>query len=308
MHQAHTIPWNSFASNFKFIRDNPHRTPRVTGLFPRNLPTQGRDLNHFSRVLAETIRTFSETERKKYGKSFKIPPSGLIFSDALRDKYPQHLNEDYQRYDYWIACAEHGDPTSMPYYDAPSEPSFADVVKILINENEISALFTLAHHPRIPFCRLYNVYWGHHFGFSRVGEAALQSYIFFNLVAATNTLLGGEYTEMENYPYFVNEIAGRMHCSAQQLLHRAFLDPKKKNDLPEVHHDLVGLREYLKTAFSLLYRLDMIVRECGRGDDLDWEHEIIKSFSYNRLVAAKVTVEDTWVEGSDGGHYEYQFA
>lgn len=48
MHQEHNIPWNQVASNLNLVRNNPHYTPRVTGIFPRRLPTQGRDFNHFA--------------------------------------------------------------------------------------------------------------------------------------------------------------------------------------------------------------------------------------------------------------------
>lgn len=123
MHQEHTIPLNQLASNFKFIRHNVHVTPHSAGLFPRRLSTQIADLNHFTRMFSKTITAFSEAERKKYRAKFEVPAFGMLYSDAFRFRQ----------------CA---------YYTG--DASLADVVKILINENEIPALFILAQHPKIP--------------------------------------------------------------------------------------------------------------------------------------------------------------
>ncbi|OCK83660.1 hypothetical protein K432DRAFT_423240 [Lepidopterella palustris CBS 459.81] len=79
----HTLHWSSIASHFYYIRNNPHVTPHKTNIFPRNLPGQEKALQHFARVFATTIRSFSETERSKYPAVIDIPTDGKIFPDEL---------------------------------------------------------------------------------------------------------------------------------------------------------------------------------------------------------------------------------
>lgn len=299
MHQEHTIPWNSLASNFVFGRDNPHFTPRRTRLFPRHLPNQAQTLNHFVRVLHKTITTFSETERAKYGTSFGAPTSGKIFSDELRDRYPEYLDETNQRIEHWIERAKQAHhPPKLGY--TTSQGDLADVVKILINENEMEALFMLACHPQIPLGTLRHLSWGHHFGFSRVLESALLAYVLLNLFAAAGMLqeTGNEkeYLETEEYKGMVWSSTRNMDYPAQQLPHRAFLNPlpkDPKSGLPEVHQDFAGLKEFMKSMFSLLYRYDMVVRECGL--DPSWESEIVGLFEYH--IGRGVKIERLTVDG-----------
>ncbi|KAF8072045.1 hypothetical protein FPV67DRAFT_1651268 [Lyophyllum atratum] len=266
MHQEHNIPWNSLASNFRFIRDNARFTPRISGFFVRNLPTQAKTLNHFARVLSTTITTFAETERTKYNTSFDAPNSGKLFTDELRDRYPDYMNEKNQRIEHWIERATTSSyPPHNKYYDT-SQADLAEVVKILINENQMPSTSSQL---------------GTYFGFSRVAEAALHTYIFFNLCAATDTLRGGEYLEIPEYESMIREITYPMDYPAQQLPHRGFLSylPKDpKSTLPEAHRDLPGLRDYMKRSFSLLYRYEMLVRECNLH--LEWETLIAEVFEY----------------------------
>lgn len=298
MHQEHNVPWNTVASHFRFIRDNPQRTPRKTGLFALNQPRQAQDLNHFVRALAQTITTFGRTERAKYPASYLSPSTGKLFTDELRDRYPEYLNGTNQLIEHWISRARRDySPEGNPTYDT-SHGDLADVVKILINENQLSTLLMLAHHPQIPLHRLRNLSWGHHFGFSRVAEAALQAYVFFNLAAATNTLNGGEYAETSGYESMVRDLTQSMDYPAQQLPHRAFFRSSGRDassSVPDaVHEDLHRLKEYLKELFRLLYRYDVVVRECG--GDPEWESEINGTLSYPFLGPLKIEYSTT----SDG--------
>ncbi|GLB40691.1 hypothetical protein LshimejAT787_0805620 [Lyophyllum shimeji] len=276
MHQEHTIPWNALASNFKFSRDDPHFTPRRTALFPRNLPNQAQALNHFVRVLQTTITTFSETERAKYPASFDAPTSGRLFSDELRARYPEFLDEKNQRIEHWIERVHaYEDAHKIQYW--LNHGDLADVVKILIDENQMQPLLMLARHPQVPLGTLCHLSWGHHFGFSRVMESALLAYVLLNLFAALDILRDdGGYLEMGIYRYMVRTSTEEdMDYPAQQLPHCAYLNALPENPatgLPEVHHDFAGLKQYVKTMFALLYRYDMVVRECGR--DPEWESEI----------------------------------
>jgi hypothetical protein len=263
MHQEHNIPWNLLAANLTFVRDSAsHRTD----LFPRGRVTQGKELGHFARVLASTISTFSETERAKYPASFDAPLSGKLFSDELRDRYPYYLNGENQLLEHWTSRAKR---KGSEYSYSTSQGDLADAVK----DNAISPLLMLAHHPQIPLGQLDYLSWGHHFGFSRVAEAALRAYLFFNVQAAADTLRGGQYMEMRSYHDILLDLTCTMDYDAQQLPHKAFLRPYLRNSTLGVHDDYDGLREYLKMLFSLLYRYDMVARECGV--DPKWEEQIV---------------------------------
>lgn len=276
MHQEHNIPWNTLAANLSYIHQNPRFTPRRTDLFSRNRPTQGPELNHFVRKLANTIQTFSETERNKFPAPRQLKSEcssfGKLFQDDLRDRYSGFLNSDNQLIENWISRAR---TNNGGYSYSTSQGDLADVVKILISENVLQPLLMLAHHEQIPLPHLHHLSWGHHFGFSRIAESALVAYIFFNVVAAAELLGNGKYTEMMSYSSVVSLVTASMDYDGQQLPHRSFFQSCRREPAqsPSVHDDLSRLREYLKTLFRMLYHYDMVVRECGK--DPKWEEEII---------------------------------
>lgn len=83
MHQDHALHWNQVAAHLRYIPNNKTLTPPRSDLFPRNLPTQGKSLNHFARVFHTTIREFSTTERAKYKATYDQPREGKIVSNAF---------------------------------------------------------------------------------------------------------------------------------------------------------------------------------------------------------------------------------
>ncbi|TFK35319.1 hypothetical protein BDQ12DRAFT_759992 [Crucibulum laeve] len=256
MHQEHNIPWNLLASNFTFIREDRRFTPPRTGFLTKNRATQEGDLNHFVKSMANMITTFSLTKREKYPSNYQPPTDGKIFSDSLRDRYPHYLNERNQLLEHWISWSRPM-PSGEAMYSS-SDGQLADVVKILINENELQALLMLAEHPKIPLGHLRNLSWGHHFGFGRVAESAIKAYVLFNLIVATHTLENASYKYSQEYANFLKDNAAIFDYPAQNLPHIEFLGKVVTYDspvetFPEVHHDLPRFREYLKLCFSLLY-------------------------------------------------------
>jgi len=82
-HQAHNIPWNTFAANFDYIYQNPHCSG-VTNLYPRFKPTQGQELNYFVEAFVRTIEEHSTCERRKYADEYARPSDDdVIVSDAV---------------------------------------------------------------------------------------------------------------------------------------------------------------------------------------------------------------------------------
>ena len=179
MHQAHNIPWHLFASNFEFLQNDKSLTPNITYLKNKGKPNASQELKHLIRKFIKTIITFSETERKKYPLTFERPTNGKIFSDEIRDRYPDYLNESNQRIEYWIARAHRGDKNDPRSYDR-LDVRLADVVKVLLYENQLSTLLMLAHHPDISIGHLHTLSWRHRPGFERVKESSIHAYIFFN--------------------------------------------------------------------------------------------------------------------------------
>ncbi|EAU87853.1 hypothetical protein CC1G_01500 [Coprinopsis cinerea okayama7 len=349
MHQEHNIPWNLLAQNVKFVHEHPGYTPRTTGFFAvTDRPKQANELNHFVRVFVATIRTFSETERRKYPSSDEFQGEGtgqgagtggkLLYSDELKARYPEFLNEKNQRVEYWIERRHEWEvevdvgegkkkvkKKEIRREYATSHGDLADAVKVLIIENQMEALLMLANHPDVPLHQLYWLSWGHHFGWSRVMESALEGYLFFNLVAAKGLLvIGGEggrgagaigigigtgiggtkekarakYTEMDAYRHLVVNSTASMDFPAQQIPHRLFFGKSysycvKNEDLPEVHEEYERLKGYLKKNFELMYKCDMLMKECGR--EVEWEREVVHVLE--RLVRG-LKVDHGWDEDS----------
>ncbi|KDR65864.1 hypothetical protein GALMADRAFT_260068 [Galerina marginata CBS 339.88] len=291
MHQGHNIPWDTISTNFKFSREDKRFTPPLTGLMSRDKPGAQNELRHFIKKFTAAIRTFSDTERAKYPATFTPLSSGNLFTDELREKHSEYLTEHNQRIEYWIASAQWNvseDGTSQPTYNT-GQAELAEVVKVLLYENEMETLLMLANHPLIPLASLRNLHWGHHFGFSRVMESALRAYLFFNVAEATGILENGSYASMRyEYASLLSELSGGMDYPAQQIPHQKFLEEcgvfqqnrfrwvygdKWEESENVIHKDYGRLQEYLKTLFALMYRYDVLVRECGLVPE--WEDEMV---------------------------------
>jgi hypothetical protein len=63
-----------------------------------------------------------------------------------------------------------------------------------------------------------------------------------------------------------------------------------------VHEDMGAMREYLKTLFGLMYRYDVLMRECGQ--DPKWETELAFCVPLRQVVK----LETAWIEG-EGWEY-----
>jgi hypothetical protein len=68
-HQAHHLPWQILASNFKFVYEN-RRYNGYTNLYPLHRPGQGKQLTHFTKVFAQTSEDFARRERAKYPEKY----------------------------------------------------------------------------------------------------------------------------------------------------------------------------------------------------------------------------------------------
>lgn len=212
-----------------------------------------------------------------------LPMSGDLFPDEMCERYPDYLNKENQKIENWIGLAIRDDQSIPPtlHYNT-RHANLAEAVKILISDNHLAPLLMLAQHPLIPLHSLRCLSWGHHFGFSRVMEAALRAYLFLNVHAAVGSLNNGNYMHSQEYPSMLYELTRDFDYPAQQLPHRQFFGQGGEVGvhLPLVHEDHAALRGYIKMLFEILYRYDVVVRECGL--DPEWESYI--AFNLRRLA------------------------
>ncbi|KAF7367288.1 hypothetical protein MSAN_00790800 [Mycena sanguinolenta] len=273
MHQSHNIAWDSLASNLVFISENRAITPRPrrTDFFPRGLPSQANSLNHFARTLATTIRTFSDTERAKYPAHYDAPLTGKVFPDTTLSRYSNLPYPSVTPRNQWLEnWIERAGP-DIEY--TTSQGDLADVVKVLLAENQLDQLLMLAQHPRVPLHRLHYLSWGHSFGWDHAMQWALDAYLFFNVLLSKPELhADGRYKSLHSYR-IVRGLTASMDYDAQSFPHQEFFFGEVGHNGPIENLDPLAdsekLHEYLKMCFRILYRYDMLARECGV--DVDWE-------------------------------------
>jgi hypothetical protein len=244
MPQSHNIAWDSLTSNLTFIAENPVVTPRRTDFFPRGLPSQANSLNHFARTVATTIRTFSDTERAKYPTRFDAPLQGKLFPDSVLERYSSipasSVTLKSQLIEHWI---ERAGPTTS--YIGSGQGDLADVVKVLLAENQLDQLLMLAHHPRIPLHELQQLSWGLNW--------ALEAYIFFNVLLSKPELHAeGRYKSMGSYTSALRMLTNSTGYDVQTFPHREFfgaLDDGGNVERADPLADFNKLHEYLKMCF-----------------------------------------------------------
>ncbi|KAG6856706.1 hypothetical protein H0H87_001495 [Tephrocybe sp. NHM501043] len=151
----------------------------------------------------------------------------------------------------------------------------ADAVKILVSENEMTPFLMLAQHSQIPLHTLHTMSHNYATGFSNTIRGALHVYIRLNLWAAMGIFEGGEYLEMNSRSLERDASMAMQHVGDQA--HRELFGYRQGlvTEGPVVHGDLKRL-EHLKKISQLLYRYDMLLKECGI--DPGWEDEIAAYF------------------------------
>jgi len=313
MHQDHNLHWDQVAANFKFIKDNKHLTPSITDCFPRNLPSQAKSLTHFSRVFARTLCEFSQTERAKYPSEFPAPRTGKVFPDELVLAH-WTLTSRHQDLSHWIEQAlPDGRYTT-------SHGQLADAVKCLIAGNQLEPLLMLANHPDIPLADLQHLSWGHGFGVDFVADHALLAYLFLNITTAVlspSQLEQAYLMEMSSYRHTLSTLCDSCDYDAQCEPHRDFFCPgqlgvmfysssrilarEKPHPLPNPLAHLTKLEQYLKRCWALMYRYDMLMRECGR--EVDWEAKVAQTL--NHLWGVNTAIVEREETGMGEARFRY---
>ncbi|KAF9324325.1 hypothetical protein BG006_000653 [Podila minutissima] len=315
MHLDHAIPWNTISKNF-YIRKNDKLSLPSNGtlwiftedLNPCKKPSQESELRYFSHAIANSIQEFSATERKKYPDHFPAEISGQLFCDELLQKhlvdkecatyYGTFLTEQNQHLEYWIQRAHaayecRSDTWQYPYkvMFSSNDLDLADAVKILIIENNMSAVLTLARHPLIPLSNLNLLHWGHSFGVNRLEDYCLCSYVYLNVLAEFPEWCQNEkYWKLEAFQQLERLMTSTCDGEGQMPMHRSFFwDLNEESQggpaartgwqlMPssyvrrDIFADMGRMKEYLKLCFAVLYRYDMVVKEWG--GEVDWPEAI----------------------------------
>ncbi|KAJ2928076.1 hypothetical protein H1R20_g9011, partial [Candolleomyces eurysporus] len=162
-------------------------------------------------------------------------------------------------------------------------------------------------------------------------ESALRAYILLNLIFAVSSesdkahnelMVKGGYKDIGSYKGMIRGEMWSMDYPAQQVPHKRFWEGCRdievaslsssssshgssystksggrlgEDFVPLMHLDMHHLDEYLKLNFALLYKYDMVLRECGM--EPEWEREIVGLMGY--LVKGLKTEHGRcgWVKG-----------
>ncbi|KAF9962577.1 hypothetical protein BGZ70_008018 [Mortierella alpina] len=309
MHLDHTLPWNTISKHFSVRENNKLSSERLVtiDLNPRNQPHQKKELLYFSNALANAIQEFSTTERKKYPNKFPAESTGKVFSDELLQRRlvldegrgmdgGGYLTAQNQRLEFWIQCARakyERDPEAWPHPISftDNDLDLADAAKILIIENDL-------------------------FGIERLGDYCLYSYIYLNILAEfPEWCQDQKYRKLHAFQSLERWITSNCDGDAQMGMHRTFYRDRKETEeqIPNqpwpfswsryvprnIFADMGRMKEYLKLCFAVIYRYDMVLRECGR--ETDWVREIalaLRQFHVD-IAAAQFMMMPASSEGVD---------
>ncbi|KAF9572805.1 hypothetical protein EC968_009444 [Mortierella alpina] len=293
MHQDHNIPWKTLASYFAVMEDPRPRHPDLPvdiDFRPLERPDRGKMFTHFSKVLINTIHVFADTERGKYPSKFQVRKSGDVFSNEVIQKCSRYslalqpmtpcLNDTNQKLEHWISRVRH--PDTAPPHNGIKAPSYQGVdrdlgtiIKILIAENEMLPVLELASHPSVPMETLYmpdrpNCGW------NQLAKYTLQVYIYINILAEfPEYCQGRHYVKLRSFQGLMDKATH--HCEPEELFHYSYLGALDEEgvwrplefrsynyDAIDLFGDMKRLKEYLKACFAVLYRTEMLARECGK--------------------------------------------
>ncbi|KAF9278485.1 hypothetical protein BGZ68_008534 [Mortierella alpina] len=281
MHQDHNIPWRTLASYFSVMEDPRRRYPDMPPDFrPLERPDQAKVFTYFSNALIKSIHEFADTERRKYPSKFQARRTGDVFSSEVIEKcnrYSFHstracLDDTNQKLEYWISRVKHADNQAPCYYG--QDRDLATVIKVLIAENEMLPVLELASHPSLPLETLYQPDRPN-CGWNQLAKYTLQVYVYINILAEFPEYCQGRYyTNLRSFQRVMKK--AMCNLEPEELFHYSYLGALDEegvwrpleyrsfnyNEL-DIFGDMKRLKEYLKACFAVLYRTEMMARECG---------------------------------------------
>lgn len=290
LHQSHRLPWDSVTKHLTYVdnvRGTTHRPFLNLLLGPTNHVHDRatrkaeramglKDFQHFARVLRDTIKDFSATEKIKIDRLFAEQPTSakeqprFSFQWDQRPEFIPHsklysdLSSNMSSFSYWKDTE--GSPTTISLPEV-------DVVKHLINLDTPESLLVLRRLAKeCPTTIRTSRYlcWGHHFGWSRIAEHALFCYIMLNvLIDKTMHCNGKEWLfSLPGFEWKVRQyLLERYDGCEQNVPDRAFFSQWTADS-----SGLELLQRHIRQLFRRLYVYDWLVNACG--GEVDWLDDI----------------------------------
>ncbi|KAF9985073.1 hypothetical protein BGZ75_003367 [Mortierella antarctica] len=212
---------------------------------PLGRPDRANVFSYFSKALIKTIHEFADTERGKYPPKFQAMRTGDVFSSEVIQKCNRYrdftracLNDTNQKLEHWISRVMHPDETLLHgIIQAPCyvgvDRDLATVLKILIAENEMQPVLELAYHPSVPLETLY--------------EPTVDG------TSWPNTLF--------KWSLFHYSDLGALD---EEGVWKPLVFGSQNYETIDIFGDMKRLKKYLKACFAVLYRTEMMARECGK--------------------------------------------
>ncbi|KAF9963877.1 hypothetical protein BGZ70_007142, partial [Mortierella alpina] len=182
--------------------------------------------------------------------------------------------------EHWISRAKHEGETpppgviKVPGYDR-GDLDLAAVLKILVIENEMQSVLELASHPSVPVETLYRPS-GPNCGWNQLAKYTLQVYVYINILAEFPEYCQGRYyVSLPGFQDVMDKATN--HHVPEELFHYSYLGAldeegvwrplgfrSQNYEAIDLFGDMKRLKEYLKTLFAVLYRTEVMARECGK--------------------------------------------
>ncbi|GME38799.1 uncharacterized protein K452DRAFT_360695 [Neofusicoccum parvum] len=200
-HLAHALPWTTLSTSLLATKHGPRGTPdRITVLSPDPSPAAQKQRRHFTRAFVRTLAAFSATERRKHlaDPLATAPPSPstedqadaddpAIFADTTAAALQRHLASPHAHASLDSLSPRRGAARASGW--APlggyADPR-AELVMAMVAAGEVLPLLRLARwrapgEQRSQLAGLWS-YPGANPGWSNVAVAALEAYLFLNVV------------------------------------------------------------------------------------------------------------------------------
>ncbi|KAK4077981.1 hypothetical protein Purlil1_12179 [Purpureocillium lilacinum] len=275
MHQDHNIPWNTLASNLKFIEDNPRVTPRATDFHPLDKPNQDKEINFFVKGLTKTVQDFAATERAKYPAQFADIGSWDEAREALARSHMVSPDDGALPGGGSIDVAE----AIRGVRSYPEEP---ENITSLFEADQMAPLLALANRHPDKISSAHRESPGRAYvpcGWIELARHSLRAYILINIIGCfPRAREDGRFKKLKPYRLLIRDLwIGDVDTAG--VRHTSFLDPNKDlrqsryNDfdgLVDIFNDRDKLRDYLSGCFKVLYKYYMLATECGVVEQWDW--------------------------------------
>lgn len=213
-HQAHALPWNTLASQYKYMMSY-HVHPQRKDIFRTGKVEENKEIDYFCRALAKRVQAFAETERAKFkpqpelrkrAEAWTKSEGGgrQVYPDEMQRRYfcheleeqpdlplgPGRFWQDLRPITKWTGCGGIGDHTGhgetikvMMMEAAGAPPALcAAPGRAKLKEEIMESLLLVANHPGIKLHNFMHRELGIRQPVKRIAEEALRAYIYLNLL------------------------------------------------------------------------------------------------------------------------------